>query len=1550
MSDEASENGKTAKYLRQKYRSLKDKLTEENWTSWKREITAVLRDRDLDGVTFGTEPRPTLPEPSTRPATRQAATTPDPGDTPEAIDEWKEKSKLAYNQILLNISAPIQPLLDSTAEANEAWSLLLSYFEAKNASLTSTVRALYEGHMYEDGSSMLAYVARLTDLRQQLGLLDEPISDQAHGNRLLMNLPDTEEWKLFAMTIRNITSDPVTITQRLLDKYAHDRLLQANNASNSIGTRTLLAGAQGYSSTSLSRQQQQYKQQYRGKNRRGNRGGRSFNYYDSTGPRDHTNRLQNQLLHPFPPNQSERRPKCNYCHKLGHLEAGCYKKAYDTLHGPTNNPTARSDSSPGTIIEPKPKPNTSDSFIAKIEESFPRQLSLMCRISTTTSVDLLSKRYRGINDIDTPSLEQEPVLTANVSRTPTDSSSLPRLEEWCLDSGATSHLCNNRKLFLNIHTIRPLSVDTASGQKFHVTEIGDIHCYLRSYDDSREPDVAVVLRDVLFVPRLPINLISIARLANANLTVEFQQKFAFISYKSMRITTAARAGNLYVLETVPLVPTTALTVGSKIIPTARNLHVWHLRLNHVSYETIKWMSNLGMVSGLSPDNITQNEETTVCISCPFGKQTRAKFNQSQTTYDQVGQLIHSDFLGPFERSVSGKTYVLSWIDEYSKYAVLDFTSDRSSATAIKSFDAYIRLLGQQTNKKIMRLRTDNDGAYTSKGFQQLLSDNGVIHETTIPHTPEQNGVAERFNRTIQESTLILRHQANFPKSMWAETMSHAVYVYNRVWHSAIRDIPYIRFWKSKPSLSLIRIFGCRCWGLIPKSIRRKGDYRSMEGQYIGVVPGSKGFKVWNIQTKKSSQFRDVIFDEKGVIEQLSLPENSQTQNQDSYTQDVVPTIKPALIPNSDTSDSDDEYSSATSSHSNRRDHHSHQHDNAPVDITFANQPLSPLPESTSQELPAQNEEVEKAQPDAYEGTEAPNDFERGVWLDPTNETYGRGKRHSAHLGSNSEFLAYAQGNYTLGSYTGGFLVLSPDEPANLREAMGSRYAREWKEGMDKEYRSHIEEGTWKLVPRPKGKNVVRSRWTYRLKMDSSGKVVGHKSRLVAQGFSQIYGIDFNETYAPTARAQTIRFLLAFAAKHDYEVIQIDVKTAFLNGILEEEVYMEQPEGYRVAGKENWVCHLIKSIYGLHQSARVWFETLSSALATQNLTPAKADEALFYRKEADNEISACSFHVDDGLFIGKDLAQVRSTIDHLAQHFEIKYIGPPKFLLGIKIDRNRENKTISLSQPSYIETIAKRFKITESGKRVGNPMDPRQKLVRNQDPVDPSMINIPYTSAIGSLNYAAISTRPDIAFAVNRLAQFVSSPTTAHWIAVEQIFKYLLDTKHYGITFGNTTKSDGFCDNLVGYTDADFAGDLDDRKSTSGWIYRYYGGPVSWASRKQRLVTRSSFESELVSASQASAEGVWLLRLAKDLNEETGQLPLFTDNRSCVAFTERHITHDKTKHIDVHYFYVRDLVEKNIIKVYHIAGTDNPADILTKPLPPYKHKRMCSILGISDCRT
>ena len=301
------------------------------------------------------------------------------------------------------------------------------------------------------------------------------------------------------------------------------------------------------------------------------------------------------------------------------------------------------------------------------------------------------------------------------------------------------------------------------------------------------------------------------------------------------------------------------------------------------------------------------------------------------------------------------------------------------------------------------------------------------------------------------------------------------------------------------------------------------------------------------------------------------------------------------------------------------------------------------------------------------------------------------------------------------------------------------------------------------------------------------------------------------------------------------------------------------------------------------------------------------------------------------------------VNNIKGSFDIQDLGEPDWLLGIRISRNRDMGTIHLSQPSFISTIAKCFGVS-AGQQINSPMDTLNEL-RASSTVD-DLIDVPYASLIGSLNYCSVTTQPDISFAVNKCAQFTLRPSVTHWEAAKRIVRYLMHTSEYGIRYRSEGKGvEGYAHNLAGYTDTDFAGDTSDRKSTTGWLFNFNGSPISWALKKQSHVSRSSMESKLVARLFGTMEGIWLIRLGKDFRHTFTPIPLFTDNQSFILFSKNDIGNNCTKHIDMHYHYTRNEVTARNVRLHYMPGITNPADILMKALSPHKHIHILNSLGI-----
>ena len=502
----------------------------------------------------------------------------------------------------------------------------------------------------------------------------------------------------------------------------------------------------------------------------------------------------------------------------------------------------------------------------------------------------------------------------------------------------------------------------------------------------------------------------------------------------------------------------------------------------------------------------------------------------------------------------------------------------------------------------------------------------------------------------------------------------------------------------------------------------------------------------------------------------------------------------------------------------------------------------------------------------------------------------------------------------------------------------------WEQAIQKELESLKKSGTWGLVKRPPGANVVDSKWVLRIKKNAAGEIEKYKARLVARGFTQIYGVDYYETYAPVARLSSFRLLLAIAARNNWPVDTFDFDSAYLNCVLgdDEIIYLEQPPGYETDDPNHWVWRLYKSLYGLKQGAKNWYEALRKALDELGFERTEADHGVFVKKAPGN-IIIVAVHVDDGMITGSSKLLIDKFKVEMDKKYKLTDLGPANWLLGIKINRDFTNKTVSLSQHAYINAIINRFNFNDL-KPSAIPMDPSAPLSKSQEPSKlediARMKSIPYREAVGSLMYAAMGTRPDIAFATSTVAQFSENPGWAHWEAVKRIYKYLLGTKELELTYGGEQRG------LEGYVDADGASQ-EHRRAITGYVFMIDGGAVSWSSKKQELVTLSTTEAEYVAQTHAAKEAIWFRRLLTDLFDSVDTpTTLFSDSKSAIALAEDGHYHARTKHIDIRYHFIRYVIDAGTIKLVYCSTDDMTADTLTKALPSVKAKHFAKALGLS----
>jgi hypothetical protein len=504
-------------------------------------------------------------------------------------------------------------------------------------------------------------------------------------------------------------------------------------------------------------------------------------------------------------------------------------------------------------------------------------------------------------------------------------------------------------------------------------------------------------------------------------------------------------------------------------------------------------------------------------------------------------------------------------------------------------------------------------------------------------------------------------------------------------------------------------------------------------------------------------------------------------------------------------------------------------------------------------------------------------------------------------------------------------------PKSYREALSHPG---WRKAMEEEMHALDLNHTWDLVHKPAGTSIVGCRWVFTVKQNPNGSVDRLKARLVAKGFTQTYGLDYTETFSPVAKLNSIRIIISLAANLDWPLHQLDVKNAFLHGDLNETVYMAQPPGFESKGE--YVCHLKKSIYGLKQSPRAWFDKFSKAVVSHGMTRSQADHSVFFKKTKTG-IVILVVYVDDIVITGSDKEGIQILINHLSSSFLTKYLGKLRYFLGIEVARSKAG--ISLSQRKYTLDILQDTGYLGS-KPVATPMESNLKLM----PDEGEFIDDPdtYRRLVGKLIYLTI-TRPDISYAVSVVSQFMTNPRVPHMNAVIRILKYLKNAPGRGLFY----RSSGHL-RIEGYTDADWAGSPSDRKSTTGYCTFIGGNLVTWRSKKQSVVARSSAEAEYRAMAHSTCELTWLRTVLQEFGLLTqGPTPLYCDNQAAIHIASNPVFHERTKHIEVDCHFVRSKVESKDIITPFVPSGSQLADIFTKALPKNAIDSICSKLGVID---
>ena len=490
--------------------------------------------------------------------------------------------------------------------------------------------------------------------------------------------------------------------------------------------------------------------------------------------------------------------------------------------------------------------------------------------------------------------------------------------------------------------------------------------------------------------------------------------------------------------------------------------------------------------------------------------------------------------------------------------------------------------------------------------------------------------------------------------------------------------------------------------------------------------------------------------------------------------------------------------------------------------------------------------------------------------------------------------------------------------------------QEWRRACIEELEALKRRHVYDLVERPRGRKVIKNRWVFDVKTDGR-----KKARLVAKGFSQVEGLDYSEIFSPVIRFETVRLIIAMAALEKWHMTGLDVRNAYLYGELDEELYMEQPEGFISKGQEDKVLRLLKALYGLKQAGLAWWRTLKKSMEELGFKSLSADAGLFlYRNKTSFVIVL--IYVDDAIFCGPHTPLVLELKNKFMKRWECRDLGDISEFLRIRIIR--EGNKIHVDQCQYLQKVIERCGMTNA-KAAATPLPAGYMPQPSTEMVDP-VLRLRYQTVIGSLLYIMLGTRPDISFAVTKLAQYAANPNQEHMNKALYICRYLIGTSKYCLTYdGDSGKG------LFACTDSDWASDNTSRRSQTGYFLKLADGIISWTSRAQKTVALSSTEAEYMALSDCSRQVVWVKNLLKEIDHEVNAIPIYGDNQGSIFIASNPVTEKRSKHIDIRYHYIREVIEKGHIELFFIDGNENPADLLTKNLGVVKLQKFRGLLGL-----
>ncbi|SYW82257.1 uncharacterized protein UHO2_00742 [Ustilago hordei] len=943
-------------------------------------------------------------------------------------------------------------------------------------------------------------------------------------------------------------------------------------------------------------------------------------------------------------------------------------------------------------------------------------------------------------------------------------------DTWIIDSGATHHMVNDERMLLtSMNKVGQISM--AGDEKLQVKAIGDASLWVG--------EATIQLLDVLYVPKLNANLLSVQGLIENGARVIFDEFGTTIKQNNgtqVQFKRDRRQGHFKVRGQALALE---LEETRDDVPEDNENTE---RLDNIPADN----QNTGKLDNAPEGNKDTKHRDSYLWHESQGKQTRAWMGQSESA--RMGaplELVHVDLMTDF-KGHANYHYALVAVDNFSSLIYVEPLCTKSAAlTALRR---WIARMERATDRKLKTLRSDNGGEWCSLEAEDWQTREGFKWQKSVPGISIQNGRVERAIRLVQEKmcSMLIGHAC--PRELWLYAITAAAHIMNLTL-SATKTIPHKVFYGTTTHklAQQLQVFGCLAWVHVqPKDQQGKYRARAKPAIMIGYDDEHKAWKFCNPDQPASIQWS-----------------NSATFHEDKGWSDrQQEAVRPMVT----------------------------------VEVEEEGVTPAIVEEETRSETAVED-------------------------LLPAVDS-------------------------TVGAANTAILNLDP----TLGEAMNGEDAQLWKEAIRKELEGLEAMGTWEVVHQPPGVPLVDSKVVLRLKLDADGVPVKHKARLVARGFTQREGIDYQETFSPVAPLGAIRAILALAVQNNWEVQALDITMAYLNSTLKEAIYMKPPEGSGVAPSKVYKVECAPCIYTKGQG---------------------------------EDMAIVVIYVDDTLVIAPRLETVLKVKKQIGQRWKMEDSGEVSHFLGIKISQNRAMCTMMISQSGYIDQVLAKH----LDKCTKPTMVPMQSILEGTL-VTSAAQQREYPVIVGKLLWVANSTRPDLSLTVGVLARHMCEPSQEHYQAAQRVLCYLESTRQVGLVYRASESQEP----LVAHSDANWASDATiQRRSTSGSVALVYGNPVAWKSATQRCVSLSAVEAEFIAATEATREVLFLKQLLRSIGIATGTPTVYSDNTGCIQVSKDPAQHWKLKHIDTKYHFIRNNVQEGRVQIKYVDTTRNLADILTKPI-------------------